>query len=344
MIKFASLQFRFQAYVALVVLAIVAVLFGVTGPHLVHLYNSTVAPCAASNGCQSAILAFTNTDSSLQTFGNALIIFAPALIGMFWGAPLIARELETGTFRLALAQGITRTRWLATKIAVVGSASIVVTGLLSFIVTWWSSPLDRVNSLVQPGNIAFAGRFSSLIFGARNVAPVGYAAFAFALAVAAGLILRRTLPAMATALGGFVATRLVVSSWLRPNLIAPLQRIVGLNDKAVSSLSFNQSNGHLTLTAVASIRNAWMYSTHVVDKSGSTPTSAFLAQACPARSGSDPLTSSCLFKVAAKFHEVVTYQPGSRYWTFQWYELAIFLGLAVLLSGFCLWWVRRRLA
>jgi len=39
----------------------------------------------------------------------------------------------------------------------------------------------------------------------------------------------------------------------------------------------------------------------------------------------------------------LTYQPISHYWALQWIELAIFLGAAVALSGFCLWWVRRRL-
>jgi hypothetical protein len=52
----------------------------------------------------------------------------------------------------------------------------------------------------------------------------------------------------------------------------------------------------------------------------------------------------CVAKVGKTFHEVVTYQPANRYWTFQWYELAIYVGAALIVSGFCFWWVRRRLA
>ena len=74
------------------------------------------------------------------------MLVVPALIGMFWGAPLIARELETGTYRLAWTQGVTRKRWLAVKLGLVGLASMAVAGLLSLMVTWWSSPLDRVNA------------------------------------------------------------------------------------------------------------------------------------------------------------------------------------------------------
>jgi hypothetical protein len=45
--------------------------------------------------------------------------------------------------------------------------------------------------------------------------------------------------------------------------------------------------------------------------------------------------------VGKTYHELVTYQPGSRYWPFQWSELAIYLGIAVLLAAFCIWRVRR---
>jgi hypothetical protein len=40
--------------------------------------------------------------------------------------------------------------------------------------------------------------------------------------------------------------------------------------------------------------------------------------------------------------QMVTYQPASRYWVFQWYETAIFVALALALAAFCFWWVRRR--
>jgi len=46
----------------------------------------------------------------------------------------------------------------------------------------------------------------------------------------------------------------------------------------------------------------------------------------------------------------VTYQPASRYWAFQRYETATFLAvalavaLALALTGFCFWWIRRRLS
>ena len=75
---------------------------------------------------------------------------------------------------------MTRKRWLLTKLAVVGAASMLAAGLMSWMLTWWASPIDTVN----------ASRFSSLVFDTSYIAPIGYAAFAFALGVTAGVLWR----------------------------------------------------------------------------------------------------------------------------------------------------------
>jgi len=105
-------QFRSQAVSSLAVLAAFAILLGATGPHLANLYaGSGVASCHGQ-GCQNPANAFLDQVSGVYslvfTLGLAAVILAPAVIGIFWGAPLIAREFETGTFRLAWTQGVTR--------------------------------------------------------------------------------------------------------------------------------------------------------------------------------------------------------------------------------------------
>jgi hypothetical protein len=203
-----------QAAVAAGALAIVAVVLALTGPDLVHLYDSTIASCAAHHDCSAAATNFTAADGPLQVFLDFLVLAVPLVIGMFWGAPLISREFEAGTFRLAWTQGVTRTRWLAVKLGLGAVASAVIAGLLSLMVSWWSSQLDQVN----------ANPFDSLRFGVRDVVPIGYAAFAFALGLTAGLLFRRMLPAMLTALVGFIAVREAVTAWVRPHLITPLHQ------------------------------------------------------------------------------------------------------------------------
>ena len=63
-----------------------------------------------------------------------------------------------------------------------------------------------------------------------------------------------------------------------------------------------------------------------------------MPQACGPNSG----YNACVAAITRlHLRQVVIYQPGSRFWAFQWYETAIYLALAAALAGFCIWWVRR---
>ncbi len=321
MTRFAWLQFRAQAAVALGALAVLAAVLGMTGPHIAHLYDSTVATCGVHNNCSSVIATFLSSYRLLQDLGNVVII-APALIGIFWGAPLVARELETGTHRLVWTQSVTRTRWIAVKLGLVGLASMAVTGLFSLMITWWSSPFDRINMT----------QFS--VFSERGIAPVGYAAFAFALGVTAGVIIRRTLPAMATALVGFVVARVAVTFLVRPNLEPKVRTTSPLH--MTSDMGFNQTNGG-PITVTGGHPGDWVFSDQIVDKAGHAVSGNFLSQgACLQNRGS----AACI----GKLREVLVFQPASRYWVFQWYEMALFLGLALIFVCICFWWIRRRIS
>ena len=118
--------------------------------------------------CSTATAALISDGDRLDIVLRVVLEVVPALIGLFWELPL-ARELETGTYRLAWTQ-VTRTHWLAVKLGLLGLASMVVAGILSLMVTWWASPLDRVR--MTP--------FMS--FDQRGLVPVGYAAFALSWA------------------------------------------------------------------------------------------------------------------------------------------------------------------
>jgi hypothetical protein len=254
MSRFAWLQFRAQAWVVFGGLVIVAIILGTTGPHLVHLYDTNVATCAKYGDCSTASSTFLTNDRALQILLDALIVVVPGVIGIFWGAPLVSRELETGTFRLAWTQGVSRTRWLAVKLGVVGLASMAAAGLLSLAVTWWSSPVDRANMTLYTS------------FDQRGLVPIGYAAFAFTFGVLAGVLIRRTVPAMAVTLVGFVASRLLFNHFVLSKLIAPIQRSYGLS-LGTSVGGFGSMNGGppMLLPGDPNIPNAWIYSTQFVN-------------------------------------------------------------------------------
>lgn len=333
MIRFAWLQFRMQAALAAVALTIIAVSLALTGPGLAHLYDTAVASCGAQHDCSTATANFTGTDAPLQVFLDFLLLVAPLLTGMFWGAPLVSREFETGTFRLAWTQGVTRRRWLAVKLGLGAVASAAIAGLLSLMESWWSSQLDYVN----------ADPFNSIRFGVRDVVPIGYAVFAFALGLTAGLLFRRMLPAMLAALVGFVAAREVVTAWVRPYLFTPLHQSLPIT--TATPVSVDQTSPGV-IEAFESVRgislpNSWVYSVKIVDQGGHMPTTSFLSRACPLGNYGPLNPRDCTARLAARFHQLVTYQPGSRYWPMQWYELAIFLGLSIVLSAVCFWWIRR---
>jgi hypothetical protein len=353
-IRFTLREFRTQAIVALAVLVIAAVVMAITGANLAHLYNTTIANCQGSNDCSAATSTFLSTDSQLQTALNDLIVLVPALLGIFWGAPLIARELETGTHRLAWTQSVTRTRWLATKIAVVGIPGLLVIGLLSLMITWWFSPIDRATMNI----------FGS--FDQRDIVPIGYAAFAFTLGITAGALLRRTLPAMGTTLVGFVAVRLAVSQWVRPNLIAPLHKTVpdSVFGALGGGLHTSVTPAQLTAAQNGVPQNAWLISGqtinaagHVIGQNGLVAGGINFNQGvggygltiqgagtCAAISATPPTDPGALIEQCVRqlhIRHVLTYQPGDRYWPFQSFELAIFLALSLILVGVCFWWVRR---
>lgn len=359
MIGFAWLQSRLQTLVVVAGLLVVAVVLAVTGPHLVHLYHTEVAHCSAYGNCPTATASFLMTDGTLRAWLDILIVVVPGIIGIFWGAPLVARELEAGTYRLAWTQSVTRTRWLAAKLAVVGLASVLVTGLLSLFITWWASPLDRAQVDLYA------------TFDQRDLVPVGYAALAFALGVVAGVLIRRTLPAMAATMVAFVAARIAFDRLVRPNLFAPRHHVQALQPAGMGFGSMNGGSGNL-MPNPPHLTNAWITSNHIVDDAGRRLTPTVLSRLCPdlgARVPGGPGPSGrhggslgghavrtevprgvqdvlfqCVTKVGTRYHEVAAYQPASRYWAFQWTELGLYVVAAAVLVGACFWLVRRRIS
>ncbi|MDW5328821.1 ABC transporter permease subunit [Plantactinospora sp. KLBMP9567] len=277
-------------------------------------------------------------------YGQTMLFLAagfglvPALIGAFWGAPLIARELESGTHRLVWNQSVSRRRWLAVKLAVLALASTAVAGTLSALLTWAAAPVDQV-----------AGdRFSALLFGARVVAPIGYAAFGFTFGAVTGLLVRRTLPAMAMVFLAVIAVQFAVPNLLRPHYLPAERATVSMSADAINQA---RSLGSITGKPVVGglqIPDAWVTDTSAL----LTPEGRQLSDAAfnecldnapkTGASGRFGDTAVCLGKL--NLHVELTYQPNRRFWPFQWIELALYLGLSTLLAVVGLWRVQRRVS
>jgi hypothetical protein len=333
-------QFRTQSMVTLAALTATAIILGVTGPHLAHVFHSEIAACinqTGPNACASSTLsAFTNTDRFLQHFFGFALLGVPALIGAFWGAPLLTRELETGTHQLAWNQTITRTRWLTVKIGLIALASVIGAGLFSLMLTWWSHPLDQVN----------ANRITPPVFDQRWIDPIGWALFAFALGVTAGVLIHRTLPAMATTLAVFTAARFFWPLYVRAHLIPPVHETARVGTVPYDWVGVTAGPTSPMLVHVSK-PGAWILSDHTVNATGHQIPGSTLFQLCPVTTTNGVTKTppdSCFIQHLLHLgysKTVLTYQPANRFWPLQGAETACLTAVALLLAAFCYWWVNR---
>lgn len=209
-------QHRSQAIACLGVLAalaVYAILLG-TSMRTAFSHDSLAACLARSPGtaCPAAVDAFTGkfgSEVNIAFWSVALIV--PGLIGVLVGAPLIARELEYGTWRLAWSQTVPRARWLTVKLALVTGGLVVLGAAMTAVITWYRAPMDRLT-----------GHLPQNIYDFEGLVLTAYILCAFGFAVLAGLLLRRSIPAMIAAFIPWLAIRLVVEFLFRPHFLAPL--------------------------------------------------------------------------------------------------------------------------
>jgi ABC-type transport system involved in multi-copper enzyme maturation permease subunit len=318
-------QSRIQFVAAALALAVLALVYGLTGSGLNHLYGLYGAHPAV-------FLAQVRTGSYplLYFAGGAVMYLAPLIIGAFWGAPLVARELEAGTHRLAWNQSVSRTRWLFIKLAIGGGAAMLFAGLASLLLTWWAGPIDRAGGF--PLGTSQLSKFQPIVFGTRGIVPVGAAALAFTIGVCAGLLLRRVIPAMAITLGLFAALLVAMPLTVSPHLITAAQytRPVTANLTTMPITGNGQINDPVT-----DMPGAWILTDQIITKSGSV----FVLPDVPAcQTGTQAQCDAWLAAQSLRQH--VVYQPASRYWTYQILETSIWLAIAAALSALCLWRIR----
>ncbi len=339
-------QFRLQAAAVAAVAIAFALVLAATGRRLADLATTY----------RDVFDHLTVNDRHLFYAGIVVIAVAPVIIGVFWGAPLVARELEAGTHRLAWTQSVTRTRWLATKLGVTTLAAAAAVGLLTFAVTWWSNPLDGALSSTHG---SLPSRLTPVSFAMRGIVPVGYAVFAVVLGATLGAVLRRSLPAMAITLALFTFVQIAVPTWIRPHLVSTAEQTVTLSREKLDgiSISDNGPGSPLKLTVRTGNPGNWVISNQTVDASGRAVNLPSWFASClppppPPGSGNGPVKAqgpdtmdACFTRLNAEgYRQHLVYQPANHFWPLQWAELALYLVVSALLAGCCFWWVRRRLS
>lgn len=277
-----------------------------------------------SRACSFAWDQFQNTHSDPGVV-SALFLFAPLLIGAFVGAPVIGRELEHGTFRYAWTQGAGRIRWAVAMIVGGAVAVAVLTGAFGALVAWHDRPLWQAD--ITP-------RLGGGEFPATGVAVIGWGLAAYAAAVLAGLLWRRVLPALGTAVVAVFALAFAASR-LRLHYLAPLRtrsldHVVGSQvvaqwwQQGATHVGYAELNGVLRAAGLSQIQIS----------GGKTA-----VQAAPGPGGgTDPIS----YLLSRGYAQWTSYQPAGRYWAFQWIEFGWLAALAVLLLTITLLLLRRR--
>jgi hypothetical protein len=290
------------------------------GLRLHHAYAAAAA-ChpAASAICYDMFSSFNTMDGFLAT--GVILQILPALIGAFAGAPVLAREMETGTFRYVWTQGFGRWRWALAKLVLLAVALAAAVGLFTLLTSWYYEPYFAA------GNPTPQTPFSPGLFGLRGPAFAAWTLAAFAIGALAGMLTRRVVPAIAATLAAYAGLAVATGLYLRQHYLTPLLT----------------SNPNLP-------GSAWVISQQWQTKSGQPVSQSVLGQVlqgAPQLAGKGGVPNSpnvTQYLIQHGYTQWTSYQPGSRFWPFQWIESGWLLALSVLFIAATVWLVRRRAA
>jgi hypothetical protein len=136
---------------------------------------------------------------NILTIVEIFMHVVPILIAMFIGAPLVAREVESGTYQFAWTQGTPRSAWLTTKLLFLGVTVVVLAIPLGVIASWYAQPVDA---------IGFASHWQPGQFGVTAVTLPAICLTGLLAGVLIGALLKKIVSAIATA--GLVVGSLVL--------------------------------------------------------------------------------------------------------------------------------------
>jgi hypothetical protein len=183
-------QHRAQAIVMLALFAVIACYAVVLGVWMRSAFNADGLPgCLARSGgadCGATITSFFSRFGGGPTMPvNLVVLVIPGFLGAAVGGPLLAQELQTGTWQLAWSQTVPRGRWLAVKLGLIIGGLVVFGGAITAILGWASGPLNEVSIRLQPPSFNYQG----------IMLPCSLLC-AFGLGLLAGLLLRNSIGAM----------------------------------------------------------------------------------------------------------------------------------------------------
>lgn len=265
-----------------------------------------------------------------------LLLMVPCLLGVLIGVPLVAGELGDHTNRIAWTQGITRTRWFATKWLVLGVPLVALTGVLLAFSDWWTERVSGAGVgsvlVVIASDLGFLNNthIQPVNYSVTGVVPVAYTVFALALGCAFGALVRRIPWAVVATVVVYGIALFTMVTTVRPDLapqtFEPITQI-GYPGGFEAALTRGPAPWDIGSTA--------RFVPGYVAPAGS-PSAATIVTSCE----NQPVGyASCYTLHHVQYGEV--FQLASHYWVLQWREAAIYL-IAALILLVVSWWAVRR--
>jgi hypothetical protein len=304
-------------------LGAVAVGLWLAGTSLHHAYAAAAACHPASSfACGDLVQRFNSMNGFLAN--GSILQVVPVLIGAFVGAPVLAREMETGTFRFAWTQGFGRWRWTLAKLVLLAVVVAAAAGAISVLFSWYYQPYFAAGN--QALNLSEVSPFFPGLFDLRGVGFAAWTLAAFAIGALAGMLIRRVVPAIVATLAVYAGLAFATGGFLRQHYLTPL------------------------LTSNPNVPgSAWIISQWWT-KGGQPVSQSVLGQVlqgAPQLAGKGGVPQSPDVTQYLNQHgytQWTSYQPVTRFWAFQWIEGGWLLALSVLLIAATVWLVRRRAA
>jgi ABC-type transport system involved in multi-copper enzyme maturation permease subunit len=367
MIWFTWRQYRFEILILGAVLLLVIAILLVTGTNIASFAHSIGNTNCPADHCLTAYYKLQNyiqggafDGSAFYSLFQYALLALPLLIGMFFGAQIVARELEQGTYRLIWTQGISWSRWLLAKIGGIVTLIVCATAILFRLLLWWKIPVVPIlDNLWDYTN-----------YDIWSLSAIAYTLFAFTLGVCAGTIVKKTVPAMAITLVIFVAVRILIAVFWRPYFLPPVVSLTPFNSTQdvpqknvilVGSVSTVDRQGN-PVDAYNGVCKSPPSSGGYVNNTSSAPLQ--LNMALPLMNINKPLKRASASSgpggeqptiitpeqkaytqctIAHGFQYKYWYQPATRFWLFQEIESGIYVLMSAMLFALTFWWTKYRI-
>ena len=264
---------------------------------------------ATTKGCPQLLAAVGSEESFLSNMA-VLLHLVPLVAGVFIGAPLISREIESSSFRFTWTQGMGRLRFELRRYLLLTGSIVVIAVVLGLLIGWLAHPIERVG---------LTSHWDATLFDTTPLVLPAWAFFSMAAGTLIGLAVGRTVSAMAMTavpVGGLLAFGAIPRFGGTPGLIGRVLQLgppVARSKHYLPAQPWNEPSQGVGFGP----RGSWLVRSWVTTPRGRvlSPTQAFVL----------------LGHHRAQLQHYrfwYSYQPADRYWTFE----AIF-ALALVIVG-----------